>query len=100
MATKTPVIPLKEFQPSTLDLGDGVHTATTGWFLHQSKLYGKVAKRIKAHIKSQLEFARSYLGGAEVTGRRFYGLMKPLLAITLTANQWLHHIAHVIAVFV
>lgn len=44
-ATKTLVIPLKEFQATTIEMGETVHTTTVAHVLHQSKLWGKVTKR-------------------------------------------------------
>src|SRR4029434_4843941 len=55
-ATKTPMTTLKELQASAAEIGETLHTTTVARVLHQSKLYGRVAKRNpllkKTHIKS------------------------------------------------
>lgn len=50
------MIPLREFRAYSLD--GTVHTTKVAQVLHQSKLYGKVAKTKKVHIKFGLESAR------------------------------------------
>lgn len=64
--TKTPLTPLNKLQATVTEMGETVFTASTDCVLHQLKLYGRVAMRKKAHIKSHLKLKAS-------TGRRFYG---------------------------
>ncbi|MGH0117532.1 UNVERIFIED_CONTAM: hypothetical protein FKN15_038052 [Acipenser sinensis] len=73
-ATKRPRATLKELQSSTAELGDTVHAATIARVLHQTGLYGRVAKRKpllkKTHIKSRLEFARRHVGDSETKWKK------------------------------
>src|SRR4029434_3866687 len=65
-ATKTPITTLKKLQASAAEMGETLHTTPVAWVLHQSKLYGSVAKRKpllkKTHIKSRLQFAKRHVG--------------------------------------
>ena len=49
------------------------HTTTVAWVLHQSKLYGRMAKR--KLIKSPLEFTQRHVGDSKVNW--LFGLMRP-----------------------
>src|SRR4029434_3851052 len=69
-ATKTHMTTLKELQALTAEMGETLHTTTVARVLHQSKLYGRVAKRKpllkKTHNKSRSEFAKRHVGDSMV----------------------------------
>lgn len=73
-ATKTPMTTLKELKASAAEMGETLHTTTVARVLHQSKLYGRVAKRKpllkKAHIKSPLEFTQRHVGDSKVNWKK------------------------------
>ena len=54
-------------------MGETVHI-TVAWVLHQSKLYGRVAKRkpllTKAHMKPRLEFTQRHVGDSKVNWKK------------------------------
>ena len=73
-ANKTPMTTLKELQASAAEMGETLHTTTVAWFLHQRKLYGRVAKRKpllkKTHMNSGLEFPKRHVGDSMVKWKK------------------------------
>ncbi|MGH0165707.1 UNVERIFIED_CONTAM: hypothetical protein FKN15_049940 [Acipenser sinensis] len=84
---------LKEFQSSTAELGDTLHTATIARVLHKTGLHGRVAKRKpllkKTHIKSRLEFARRHVGDSETKWKKILWSDETKIELFgLKANVW------------
>uniref|UniRef100_A0A8P4FYI4 Transposase Tc1-like domain-containing protein n=1 Tax=Dicentrarchus labrax TaxID=13489 RepID=A0A8P4FYI4_DICLA len=73
-ATKTPTTTLKELKASVAQMGETVHTTTVSRVLHQSKLYGRVAKRKPLlkndHMKSRLGFAQRHVLESKVNWKK------------------------------
>ena len=79
-ATKTP---LRELQAFVAEMGETVHTTTVAQVLHQSQLYGRVAKT-KPLLKKNL--TRRHVGVSEVKWKKVVWSVRPkcsLLAVRL-----------------
>ena len=63
--TKNPMVTLTELQSSCVEMGAPLRRTTISAALHQSDLYGRVARRkslvSKRHITFHLEFAKRHL---------------------------------------
>ena len=63
--TKNPMATLTELQSSSVEMGEPSGRTTISTALHQSDLYGRVARRkqllIKKHMTSRFEFAKRHL---------------------------------------
>ncbi|KAG2460371.1 TCB1 transposase, partial [Polypterus senegalus] len=63
--TKNPMVTLSELQRSSVEKGDPYRRTTISAAIHQSGLYGRVARRkpllSKRHMAARLEFAKSHL---------------------------------------
>jgi hypothetical protein len=81
--TKNPMVTLTELQSSTVEIGEPSRRTTISAALHQSGLYGRVARRkpipSKRHMTARLEFAKGHLMTLRPWEIRVSGLMKPRL---------------------
>ena len=63
--TKNPMVTLTELQSSSVEMGEPSRRTTISAALHQSGLYGRVARRkpllSKRHMTARLEFAKRQL---------------------------------------
>ena len=63
--TKNPMVTLTELQSSSVEMGETSRRTTISAALHQSGLYGRVARRkpllSKRHMTARLEFAKRHL---------------------------------------
>ena len=63
--TKNPMVTLTELQSSSVEMGEPSRRTTLSVVLHQSGLYGRVARRkpflSKRHMTARLEFAKMNL---------------------------------------
>ena len=63
--TKNPMVTLTELQSSSVEMGEPSRRTTISAALHQSGLYGRVARRkpllSKRHMTARLEFAKRHL---------------------------------------
>jgi hypothetical protein len=63
--TKNPMVTLTELQSSSVEMGEPCRMATISAALHQSGLYGRVARQkpllSKRHMTAHLEFAKRHL---------------------------------------
>ena len=63
--TKNPMVMLTELQSSFVEMGEPSRRTTISAALHQSGLYGRVARReplfSKRHMTAHLEFAKRHL---------------------------------------
>jgi transposase len=63
--TKNPMVTLTELQSSSVEMGEPSRRTTISAALHQSDLYGRVARRkpllSKRHMTARLEFAKRHL---------------------------------------
>ena len=63
--TENPMVTLKELQSSSVETGEPPRRTTSSAALHQSGLYGRVARRklllSKRHMTAHLEFAKRHL---------------------------------------
>ena len=63
--TKNPMVTLTELQSSSVEMGEPFRRTTISAALHQSGLYGRVARRIplfsKRHMTAWLEYAERHL---------------------------------------
>jgi len=63
--TKKPMVTLTELQSSSVEMGEPSRRTTISAALHQSGLYGRVARRkpllSKRHMTARLEFAKRHL---------------------------------------
>ena len=63
--TKNPMATLTELQSSSLKMGEPSRRTTISAALHQSGLYGRVARRkpllSKRHVTALMEFAKRHL---------------------------------------
>ena len=80
---KNPMVTLTELQSSSVEMGEPSRRTTISAALHQSGLYGRVARRKpllnKSHMTALLEFAKRQLKTLRTWETRFSGLMKPRL---------------------
>ena len=64
-ATKNPMVTLTKLQSSSLEMGETSRRTTISAALHQSGLYGRVARQkpllSKRHMTAHLEFAKRHL---------------------------------------
>ena len=63
--TKNPMVTLTELQSTSVEMGEPSRRTTIFAVLHQSGLYGRVARRKpllnKRHMTARLEFAKRHL---------------------------------------
>jgi hypothetical protein len=78
--TKIPMVTLTELQSSSVEIGEPSRRTTIFSALHQSGLYGGVARQkpllSKRHTTAWLEFAKRHLKTLRPGETRFSGLMK------------------------
>ena len=81
--TKNPMVTLTDLQSSSVEMGEHSRRTTISAALHQSSLYGRVARwkpiLSKRHMKARFEFAKRHLKTLRPWETRFSGLMKPRL---------------------
>ena len=81
--TKNPMVTLTELQSSSVEMGEPSRRTTISAALHQSDLYGRVARQksllSKRHMTACLEFAKRHLKTLRLCKTRFSGLMKSRL---------------------
>ena len=79
--TKNPMVTLTELMSSSVEMEEPYRRTTISAAVHQSCLYGRVARRkpllSKRHMTAHLEFAKRHLKTLRPT--RFCGLIKPRL---------------------
>ncbi len=75
---KNPKITVAELQRCIREMGESCRKSTITAALHQSGLYGRVARRkplfSARHMKARMEFAKKHVKDSKI---RFSGLMRP-----------------------
>jgi hypothetical protein len=88
------MVTLKELHRSSVEMGELSRRTTISAWLHQSGLYGRVARRnpllSKRHMTACLEFAKRHLKTLRPWETRFSGLRKP----RLNSLAWMPSIAY------
>ncbi|KAK3564277.1 hypothetical protein QTP86_011998 [Hemibagrus guttatus] len=81
--TKNLIVTLNELQHLSVERGEPSRRTTISAALHQSGLYGRVARRkpllSKRHMTACLEFAKRHLKDSQTMRKKFSGLMKQRL---------------------
>ena len=79
--TKNPMVTLTELQSSSVEMGEPSRKTTISPALHQSDLYGKMARRkpilSNRHMTALLEFAKRHLKDSQTMRNKLSGLIKP-----------------------
>jgi hypothetical protein len=80
---KNTMVTLTEHQSSSEEMGEHSRRTTISAALHQSSLYGRVARRkpllSKRHMTGRLEFAKRHLKDSQTMRNKIPSLMKPRL---------------------
>ena len=74
--TKNPMVSLTELQSSSVEMGKPCRRTTISAALHQSGLYGRVARwkpiLSKRHMTAQLEFAKRHLKDSQTIRNKIF----------------------------
>ena len=74
--TKNPTVTLTELQSSSVEIGEPSRRTTISAALHQSGLYGRVARQKpllnKRHMTARLEFAKRHLEDSQMMRNRIF----------------------------
>jgi hypothetical protein len=77
------MVTLTELLSFSVEMGEPSRRITISAALHQSSLYGGVARRkplfSKRHMTAHLEFAKRHLEDSQTMRNQIPGLMKPIL---------------------
>ena len=97
------MVSLTELQSSSVEMGEPSRRTTISATLHQSGLYGRVARwkqlLSKMHLTTHLEFTKRHLKDPQTLRNRFSGLMKPRFVLNAKCHIWrkpgttTHHLA-------
>jgi hypothetical protein len=74
--TKNPMVTLTELQSSSVEMGESSRRTTITAALHQSDLYGRVARwnplLSKRHMTACLEFAKRHLNDSQTMKNKIF----------------------------